>query len=290
MWSSPTDSTLYSPPASELLGGAGSVPREHGRRPRRHRPWVRRVLRIMYRLRGELFYSFPDPVYEAEYLRYYHRTLLRRMRITGAAGMLSQLVIGLVMAFSQLGRTAGNGMSAADHAAFATAWPVVARVAPYLTQWWVPYAHATALNGVHLVIAAVAAYVPLMRGRALEGYLILHSMVSVLLIILIDTVMQSVTSSFIPTQSTRHQVLAIVFATTTLRMRPRTHLVVLGMLVVAEAAQAARLRSLAPETHHDTSVFLSATAVAALCLVSTVLSQFFETGTRRYFMLRQLAH
>ncbi|KAI9179032.1 hypothetical protein H9P43_005694 [Blastocladiella emersonii ATCC 22665] len=206
---------------------------QEGDRRRRRRPWVRRFLRTVYRLRGELFYTFPDPAYEEEYVKYYHRRLLRRMRFTAVCGLLSQLVIVLVVAFSHLGRGT-NANSAAEQATFLAMWPGLAHAAPYLPQWWVPYVQAAALNGVHLLVGAASVRVEALRGYALEGYLVLHSMASVILAVLLDTVMQSVTTNLILTQSTRHD----------------------NTPAPADA--------------------------------SAVLSLFFETGTRRYFMLRRV--
>ncbi|KAI9179034.1 hypothetical protein H9P43_005696 [Blastocladiella emersonii ATCC 22665] len=295
MRSDPTDSTLFSP--ATTLGTAGAS--NSGHREERHRqrqralarrsPFVRRFLRTMYRLRSELFYKFPDPVYEDEYLRYYYGKLLRRMRITALCGMISQVLIGIILGAIRMGFRSGVS-GTVDVVKFAQEFPLVALISPSATQWWFAYAKGIALNLVHLAVGAAAAFVPALRGPLLEWYLIAHSMLYVCTIIILDTVMQAVTSTFVLTQSTRHQVLATIFSITTLRLRPRAHLLVMATLVAAEIAQSMRLRDIMSDSYHEIELYLSACVVAALMLVSTVLCLFFETGTRRYFMLRRVVH
>ncbi|KAI9179140.1 hypothetical protein H9P43_005802 [Blastocladiella emersonii ATCC 22665] len=244
--------------------------------------WYRRLRRVVHRLRGEFFYKFPDRDEEQRYLAYSYVKLKMRMQITAVTGFMMQLLVAVMMKLSQAGRQAVN--DAVDN----TDDPVgngmfgdwLARVKPFVLEWWFPYALHLAFYTIQLVVARSRS--ALFVGASLERYAVAHAVIFIACVVALDAQIRMLTHNFVLIQSACHQVLAAVFGITTLRLRPRAHGVVLVAFVLVAQIEFALLlvNGAAIETLAKTVIVTSTT------LVSLVLSVYFESANRRYFQVK----
>ncbi|KAI9179154.1 hypothetical protein H9P43_005816 [Blastocladiella emersonii ATCC 22665] len=242
--------------------------------------WYRRLRRMLYRLRGEFFYRFPDPAEEQRYLAYYYAKLKTRMQITAIAGMATQLLIGGFMFISHT-HEAAYGASDDEMRPLhlgVLAWLKTFR--PMLLKWWFPYAQHLAFYSMQLAIGRSRS--PRFTGASLERFAVAHSMVFVSGVTILDMEVNAMTSNFVLAQSACHQVLATVLGLTTLRLRPRAHMTVLAWFVLLMQLTFAVLL-LNGET---IEVLAKLLIVASTTLVSLVLSVYFESANRRYFQVK----
>ncbi|KAI9179150.1 hypothetical protein H9P43_005812 [Blastocladiella emersonii ATCC 22665] len=286
----------YSVSTSSMQGAASSTAEAAAARRRARRQsrgttasaasrrstWYRRLRRALHRLRTEFFYRFPDPAEEERYLAYYYAKLKTRMQITAVTGFLMQLLVAVMMKLSQAGRQAVN--DAMDD----TDGPVgngmfgdwLARVKPFVLEWWFPYALHLAFYTIQLVVARSRS--ALFVGASLERYAVAHAVIFIACVVALDAQIRMLTHNFVLIQSACHQVLAAVFGIATLRLRPRTHAAVLAAFVLLVQAEFIVLlvHGAAIET------LAKIVIVTATTLVSLVLSVYFESANRRYFQIK----
>ncbi|KAI9188300.1 hypothetical protein H9P43_002691 [Blastocladiella emersonii ATCC 22665] len=269
------------PPTSTDAAGSTRRRRRHAWRHRAllvvRKPVVQ-VFRVLRQIRREIFYTFPSHALENEYREYSLRKLRSRMQLTAASNLLT-LSLMLIIAGSTRGAAAAGTVdgdllpSDSQSQARRVRWSWLVGVFPVITQWWYPMLQHLVLNMSVLVVLRV----PSMHGERLGRYAMGHVLFALAMVLIQDTLIHLVSSSYELRQSSSHQVIATLLAMTTLRLHPRVHVPILAAFLAGALVE----RTILYWDHTHASIFITINVLFMLALVSAVLNLFFESAHRR---------
>ncbi|KNE58560.1 hypothetical protein AMAG_04123 [Allomyces macrogynus ATCC 38327] len=220
-----------------------------------------RLRRAWRRVQQFFVYTFPSPEQEAVYRSYYHRKLRDRFIITNLTVTVAWCLVAGMSPLTRKGTATGSD--------------------PYgISSFW--YQHIPGFVAVVLPIVALHGFH--LEGATLEVFATIYVSTVITVAIAMDAAARYLTNNPLVQMFLFMGYLSAIMSATTLRLRPRIHLSVIGMATVIDMLRWAILAALG---RAGTAIAVVGVSCAAMVL-SITLTLFNESAQRRYFYLRRL--